>query len=171
MNLYGLTLLLILLPPQDPIVSRVGTPSEWRVLKDLAYLLDLYELEGNWANDYEMELNWVRKRWREAYSSPPLAQVQRLPSELTIIRYLEFNQLYLEQLQHYRSRKPWLDWDKYLIEAQELRTWWETARLARQQSYTTASKRKALQQLEELDPIRFWSGQWPAHVPIWQFGK
>lgn len=168
--------MLILLPPQESD-TRLGaeqdikaSPQEWAALRTQAYLLEIYELSGNWGGNYPSELNWTRRRWQETWSLPSLQQAQRLPAETTIRSYLDFNRTYYQQLLSNRACLPWLDWEPLLEETQDLYQWWETALQAKQAGMVMTTKRQALQRLVDRDSRRFYSGQWPAHVPVWRFG-
>jgi len=166
-----LVLVLILSPVELPAPHR-APEAYWQALKQIALDLELTGPRCPWINDFESEVRWVRKNWREALDCPPLADGQRLPPPGLIRQLLGFNSAYRQFLEARREVRR-LDWDELtevLSETDRLREVWQAAADATSPDHIWVCRRRALKRLKDLigeEPYD--AGSLPPCVPLWRF--
>jgi hypothetical protein len=140
---------------------------EWEILdpREVRYLLARPE-------DFEADINLLRRRYQELADAPPLIDCERFPDRETINDLLAFNRSYRQYLD---ARLPmhmarWWELRTALQETDQLYQVWDTVRDARCDYYYVTVRRQALKKLRDLiGPELYTSGQMPPYVPLWRF--
>jgi hypothetical protein len=164
-------LFLVLSPIELPAPHRVSEPY-WGALKQTAWDLELTGPRCPWINDFESEVRWVRKNWREAAECPPLADSKRLPPPSLIRKLLGFNAAYRQFLEARREvrRHEWDEVTEVLGETDRLREVWQAAADASSEDHIWVCRRRALKRLKELiGEEAYDAGNLPPCVPLWRF--
>jgi hypothetical protein len=170
---------LLVTPPDTP--EQPVTPEQWPAMQEqlqttaIAWeILDPREVRYVLARpeDFESDLNLLRRRYQDLADAPRVADSQRLPDRNTVNELLAFNRAYRRNLE---ARQPVeLDRAEDLRAAQRetdrLYQVWDTVRDARCEFYYVTVRRQALKRLRELlGDGSFQDGNLPPFVPIWRF--
>jgi hypothetical protein len=124
------------------------------------------------AEDFDADVEFLRRRQRNLAGAPPLADCQRFPDYRVACELLAFNRAYR---QHLSKREmvgsPWpQEVRAALRETDELYRVWDAVRDARSEGYYVTVRRAALRALREaLGPDAYACGALPPHVPVWRF--
>ena len=164
-------LVLVLSPFELPVPHR-ASEAYWQALKQVALDLELTGPRCPWINDFESEVRWVRKNWREASDCPPLSDGDRLPPASLIRQLLNTNCAYRQFLEARREVRR-LDWDELtelLSETNRLREVWQCAADATSADHIWVCRRRALKRLRDLvGEEAYDAGSLPPCVPLWRF--
>lgn len=166
-----LVVLLILWPTAPPVPTRAPEPL-WDALKRVALTLEVVGPNERWANNFEQELAYVRRHWRDLENAPSLADCSRLPPAELAMAYCRLNWSYQESLKARRwlSRHRWDEMTEALDETQKLYQVWELVRDAVSTDRNWACRRRALLRLREaIGPEAYYSGELPPCLPLWRF--
>lgn len=176
---YLLAATLLTTPPDTS--EAMPSPEDWPVLQEALQtlaieweLLDPRETRYVLARleDFEENLNLLRRRYQELQDAPRLADGQRFPDRGTVNDLLAFNRAYRRYLD---ARQP-LDQDRCenlrvaLKETDYLYQVWDAVRDARCEYYYVTVRRQALKRLRDmLGQESYAGGQLPPYVPLWRF--
>jgi hypothetical protein len=164
-------LVLVLSPFELPAPHRASV-SYWVALKRVAKDLELTGPRCPWINDFESEVRWVRKNWRDAVDCPPLTDCRRLADPSLTRKLLGFNGIYRQFLEARREirRHEWDEITEVLGETDCLREIWQAAADATSEQHIWVRRRRALKRLRELiGEAAYDAGELPPCVPIWRF--
>ncbi|VTR99920.1 hypothetical protein [Tuwongella immobilis] len=140
---------------------------EWEILdkRETRYVLARLE-------DYENDLNLLRRRHQELKDAPRVGDSNRFPDRSAVNDLLTFNRAYRR---HLDSRQT-IETDRSSMlqlamrETDRLYQIWDSVRDARCEFYYVTVRRQALKRLQELlGPEAYYSGNLPPHVPLWHF--
>jgi len=140
---------------------------EWEILdpRETRYVLARPE-------DFENDLNLLRRRYQNLKSAPKLNDCTRFPDRGTVNELLAFNRTYRR---HLDARQP-LEQDRCdglraaLQETDWLYQVWDAVRDARCEYYYVTVRRQALKRLQTmLGQDAYAAGQLPPFVPLWRF--
>ena len=142
---------------------------EWEILdpREVRYVLARHE-------DFEPDLNLLRKRYQELHDAPKLADAQRFPDRGTVSELLAFNRAYRRFLDARQSMEHDRCWCVRcaLKETDCLYQVWDSVRDARCEYYYITVRRQALKRLQSmLGPDAYATGELPPHVPLWRFSE
>lgn len=140
---------------------------QWEILdpREVRYILARSE-------DFQSDLNLLRRRYRELVDAPSLQDCVRFPDRATVNDLLSFNRAYRQNLD---VRQPvelghWWELRTVLQETDQLYQVWDLVRDARCEYYYVTVRRQALKRLREvLGDSSYLSGKLPPHIPIWRF--
>jgi hypothetical protein len=166
-----------------PVGTPEQTPSEehWPVVRDALHkaaidweLMDPRETRYLLAtrDDFEPDLNLLRKRYAELADAPKLSECQRLPDRRTVSELIKFNRAYRK---HLEDREVWetdrSDMLEVVIqETDRLYRQWDAIRDAQCDFYYVTVRRAALKKLREaIGEDAFVTGRMPPYVPEWRF--
>jgi hypothetical protein len=140
---------------------------EWEILdpREVRYVLARPE-------DFENDLNLLRRRNQELAGAPKLADSRRFPDRNTVNELIGFNRAYRRYLE---ARQP-LELDRSwqfrtaLRETDWLYQVWDAVRDSRCEFYYVTVRRQALKRLRDLlGAEAYYAGQLPPYVPLWRF--
>jgi hypothetical protein len=139
----------------------------WELLdpREVRYVLTRCE-------DFEADLNLLRRRYSELADAPPASDSLRFPDRAIINELLAFNRAYRQHLDVRQPGEParWWQLRTVLQETDHLYQVWDTIRDARCEYYYVTVRRQALKRLRDmLGGSAYYSGQLPPHVPAWRF--
>lgn len=176
---YCLALALLAAPPDtpEPPVASQDWPALQSSLQRLAVemeILDPREVRYvlSRPEDFETDLNLLRRRYQEAVDAPPLSDSDRFPDRNSVNEYLSFNRAYRRYLEARQPLEPDRIWQfrEALRETDWLYQVWDAVRDARCEFYYVTVRRQALKHLRALvGPKAYYSGQLPPYVPVWRF--
>lgn len=147
--------------------ALVSLALEWEILdpRETRYVFARLE-------DFEENLNLVRRRYRELMDAPRLAEASRLPEHRAVNELLGFNRAYRR---HLDARQP-MDLDRGDLLRQAIRETdtlyqvWDAVRDARCEYYYVTVRRQALKRLRcMIGSDDFFTGTLPPFVPLWRF--
>ena len=147
--------------------ALVSIAVEWEILdpRETRYVFSRYE-------DFDENLNLMRRRYQELCDAPPLNDCERFPDHRTINDLLGFNRAYRRFLD---ARQP-IDSDRvpYLQaavkETDHLFQIWDSLRDSRCEYYYVSVRRQALKRLKsQVGEGDYLAGTLPPHVPLWRF--
>ena len=169
MDFTSLIILLLLPAPPEWTSPPAGNPVEWQTLKITCHLLDLYQLGGNWAENYASEVAWAQTQFQRTYNSPPLSDAERLPPLKVIEEAILLNEAHQRWLEAHWGRGTSWEWlDRAEQQNRHLHQWWVLARTARSSSPYLISRRAALAEIRgTYGPDRFHVGDWPPPFYLW----
>jgi hypothetical protein len=169
------------------LTAPVGTPEQtppeerWPVVRDAIHktaieweLMDQRETRYVLANrdDFETDLNLLRKRYFELAEAPKLSECQRLPDRRIVSEMIKFNRAYRK---HLEEREIW-ETDRTDVlqaairETDRLYRQWDAIRDAQCDFYYVTVRRTALKKLRDaIGPEAFSTGHMPPYVPEWRF--
>lgn len=162
--LYDLmTVLLILMPLQPPLPAHVGSGA-WASLKRITLAAEVVGPHERWIDDYRSEVRYVRYRWRETQSMPPLCDADRLPSLEICRAYQEFCKSRKKSLEASRYTRIWNreEYDKQLTAASRIIEVVGYLCTASNKTETWPARRRALQRLKEANPVAYYGGSFHA---------
>ncbi len=140
---------------------------EWEILdpREVRYVLARPE-------DFEADLNLLRRRYADLADAPPLSDCERLPDRATINDLLAFNRSYRQHMDACQPVRMAYSWEfrTAIQETDQLYQVWDTARDARCEYYYVTVRRQALKKLRELIGNEAYNTcQMPPYVPLWRF--
>jgi hypothetical protein len=171
------------------LTAPVGTPElvpaeeQWPVLRDAIHktaveweIMDPRETRYVLATreDFELDLNLLRKRYSELADAPRLSDCQRLPDRQIVNELIRFNRAFRK---HLEERQAWEAdrADLFHIAIQEtdrLYHHWDAIRDAQCDFYYVTVRRGALKKLRDaIGEDAFSTGHMPHHVPDWRFAS
>jgi hypothetical protein len=169
------------------LTAPVGTPEQtpteelWPVVRDAVHktaieweLMDPRETRYVMAtrDDFDADLNMLRKRYVDLAGAPKLSECQRLPDRRTVSELLKFNRAYRK---HLEEREVWeTDRSDVLFaaiqETDRLYRAWDAIRDAQCDFYYVTVRRTALKKLRDtIGAEAFSTGHMPPYVPDWRF--
>ncbi|VTR90859.1 Hypothetical conserved protein OS=uncultured planctomycete GN=HGMM_F22C11C15 PE=4 SV=1 [Gemmata massiliana] len=156
-------------PERWPAVREAihKTAVRWEIMdpREERYLLAARE-------DFETDLNLLRKRYVELNDAPKLMDCQRLPDRRTVNELIKFNRAFRKNLE---EREVWeLDrtdlFTQTMQETDRLYQYWDAIRDAQCDFYYVTVRRAALKKLREfIGEEAFLAGVMPPYVPEWRF--
>ena len=171
------------------LTAPVGTPEQtppedrWTAMRDAVHqtavaweIMDSRETRYVMAtrDDFEPDLNLLRKRYAELADAPKLSDCHRLPDRRTVNELIKFNRAFRK---HLEERQVWeSDRADVLHEAMQetdrLYRQWDAIRDAQCDFYYVTVRRAALKKLREaLGADAFNAGRMPPYVPEWRFAS
>ena len=169
------------------LTAPVGTPEQtppedrWIAVRDAVHqtavaweLMDPRETRYvlSTRDDFEADLNLLRKRHAELADAPKLVECQRLPDRRTVNELIKFNRAYRK---HLEERQAWESDRTDLLhtaiqETDRLYRQWDAIRDAQCDFYYVTVRRNALKKLRDaIGPDAFVAGHMPSYVPEWRF--
>lgn len=156
-------------PERWPAVQAAlhQTAIEWEILdpRETRYVLARLE-------DYEPDLNLLRRRYVDLADAPLVADSFRFPDRQTVNEYIRFNRAYRKNLE---TRQTW-EADRadlirvVVMETDRLYKVWDAVRDARCEFYYVTVRRQALKKLKEtIGTEAYEAGELPPYVPEWRF--
>ena len=181
MSPYDLVLAAILLaaPPGTP--EQTPPPESWVGLQAALHktaitweILDERETRYVLARpeDFEADLNLLRRRHVDLLDAPKLADACRFPDRQVVNDLIRFNRAYRKNLE---TRQVWepdrADMIRIaVLETDRLYRVWDAVRDARCEFYYVTVRRQAMMKLkEQLGDEAYAAGELPPHVPEWRF--
>ena len=171
------------------LTAPVGTPEQaptedrWIAVRDAIHktaveweLMDPRETRYLLAarDDFEPDLNLLRKRYAELADAPKLGECRRLPDRRTVNELIKFNRAYRK---HLEERQMWESDRSDILhvaiqETDRLYRQWDAIRDAQCDFYYVTVRRAALKKLREaIGADEFRTGQMPPYVPDWRFAS
>jgi hypothetical protein len=140
---------------------------QWEILdtREVHYILSR-------AEDFQSDLNLLRRRYRDLADAPSLADSMRFPDRETINDLLAFNRAYRQNLTIRQPVELVRCWElrAAMQETEHLYQVWDTVRDARCDYYYVTVRRQALKKLRTmLGDDAYYFGRLPPAVPIWRF--
>jgi hypothetical protein len=161
--------------------EQVPPPERWVVVKDSIQQIALeWEILDNretryvltHREDFQADLDFLRKRRSELADAPKLAEANRLPDRRVTNDYIQFNRAYRKTLE---TRLVW-EADRaerigeVLRETDRLYKLWDAIREAKSDFHYVTYRRQALKKLKEgMGTEAFLTGELPPYVPEWRF--
>src|SRR5208283_4676045 len=104
------------------------------------------------AEDFQSDLNLLRRRYSELADAPPVQDCCRFPDRSTVNELLAFNRAYRQYIDVRQPGEParWWELRTALQETDYLYQVWDTVRDARCEYYYVTVRRQALKRLREL---------------------
>ena len=143
------------------------TAITWEILDEREARYVLARLE-----DFEADLNLLRRRHVDLSDAPKLADAMRLPDRRAVNEFVRFNRAYRKTLE---NRQVW-DADRAdviqvaVVETDRLYKVWDAVRDARCEFYYVTVRRQAMKRLKEmLGDAAYSTGELPPYVPEWRF--
>lgn len=178
---YLLAASLLTTPPDvpEPPMNAADWPAVQEALQSLAVeweILDPREVRYVLAraDDFENDLNLLRRRYQDLLEAPKLADCQRFPDRGAVTEMLTFNRAYRRYLDARQTMEP----DRCscvrtaLKETDCLYQVWDSVRDARCEYYYVTVRRQALKRLKsQLGADAYAAGELPPHVPLWRFSE
>lgn len=167
--------------------APVGTPepapaeANWVAVRDAVHKLAIEweimdERESRYLmatrDDFDADLNLLRKRHAELADAPRLAECRRLPDRHAVNEFIKFNRAYRK---HLEESAAWeLDradlYGNAIQETDRLYRQWDAIRDAQCDFYYVTVRRAALKKIRDgIGGDAFATGQMPPHVPKWRF--
>lgn len=172
MNPWTAALLLVLLPPDTPLVDPGDTtPVHMQALKDTAQMLDLWSRDGPWG-PYPTEVRWCQDALRRVWGAPPIQDAQRLPSHAVCLARAEFAREYLCHLEAIQgvNLQRWYAVECAIGEARDACLLWMQFAQAVDRNCSASGRRTAMRDIRDtIGEEAYYSGRWPCHVPIRMF--
>lgn len=149
--------------------SLQQTAVDWEILDPREKRYVLIKLE-----DFQEDLDFLRKRRAELAEAPHLFECNRLPDRNTINDYIRFNRAFRKNLE---TRLAWeADRAAFIVsvisENERLYRIWDAIRDARSEMHYVSTRRQALLKLRDMiGPDAYESAQSPPYVPDWRFTR
>lgn len=176
---YLLALALLTTPPQsDPAAAAPELYLQLRPkLQEVSVQLEILDpRESRYIlarpEDFQSDLNLLRRRYRELADAPPVSDSLRFPDREAINEMLSFNRAFRQYVDIRQSVElsHWWEHQATLQETEQLYQIWDTVRDSRCEYYYVTVRRQALKRLREsLGEQAYYSGQLPPYVPVWRF--
>ena len=160
-------------PPEDQWAAVRDaihkTAVDWEIMdpRETRYVLAA-------RDDFEADLNLLRKRYSDLADAPRLSDCQRLPDRRIVNELIRFNRAYRKYLE---DRQAW-EADRIdlfctaLQETDRLYRHWDAIRDAQCDFYYVTVRRAALKKLRDgIGAEAFSTGQMPHYVPEWRFAN
>jgi hypothetical protein len=176
---YVLAAGLLTTPPDvpEPPIAPDDWPAVQEALQSLAVeweILDPREVRYVLARpeDFENDLNLLRRRYQELSDAPKLNDSQRFPDRGTVNELLAFNRAYRRFLDARQALEQ--DRSNCLRAALKETDWlyqvWDSVRDARCEYYYITVRRQALKRLRQMvGPEAYDAAELPPYVPLWRF--
>ena len=171
------------------LTAPVGTPEQtpeedrWVAVRDAVHktaveweIMDPRETRYVMATreDFEADLNLLRKRHADLADAPRLADCQRLPDRRMVNELIRFNRAYrkyLEERQAWEADRADL-FHTAIQETDRFYRQWDAVRDAQCDFYYVTVRRAALKRLRDaIGEDAFSTGQMPHYVPDWRFAS
>ncbi len=176
---YVLAAGLLTTPPDvpQPAIDSADWPAVQEALQSLAVeweILDSREVRYVLARaeDFENDLNLLRRRYQDLKDAPRLNDSHRFPDRGTVNDLLAFNRAY----RRYLDGRQALEQDRgqclraALKETDSLYQVWDAVRDARCEYYYITVRRQALKRLRQMiGQEAYDAGELPPYVPVWRF--
>ena len=158
-------------PPADRwVVVQAAihkTAIDWEILdaRETRYVLAKPE-------DFQDDLDFLRKRRFELEEAPKVNDSDRLPSRQLVADYIRFNRTYRKNLE---TRLLWepdraSDIGEAIRETEKLYKIWDAIRDAKCEFHYVTVRRFALKKLkDQIGPEAYEMGELPPYVPEWRF--
>jgi hypothetical protein len=124
--------------------------------------------------DFEGDLDLLRRRYVELADAPKLADGYRFPDRRSVNEFIRFNRAYRKNLE---TRQVW-EADRAdvirvaVLETDRLYKVWDAVRDARCDFYYVTVRRQALMRLKDLlGDEGYAAGELPPYVPEWRFAE
>lgn len=148
-------------------IHKVAT--DWEIMdpREARYLMAT-------RDDFEPDLNLLRRRFAELADAPKLIECQRLPDRHTVNELIKFNREYRK---HLEERLAWeLDradlFHNAIQETDRFYRQWDAIRDAQCEFYYVTVRRAALKKLRTgIGEEAFCTGRMPPYVPAWRFAS
>jgi hypothetical protein len=143
------------------------TAIEWEILdpREIRYVLARSE-------DFQEDLDFLRRRRAELVGAPRVADAARLPSRELMNDYIQFNRAYrrhLEMRMAFEADRAGVIGEA-IRETERLYKLWDAMREAKCELHYVTFRRAALQKLREgLGSSVYLTGEMPPFVPDWRF--
>lgn len=124
------------------------------------------------AEDWQTDLDFLRKRKAELADAPKIGESVRLPDRRLMDDYIQFNRAFRKNLE---VRALWeadraVEIGEVARETDRLYKLWDAMREAKCDFHYVTYRRQALKKLKDsLGTEAFDSGELPAYVPVWRF--
>jgi len=163
----------------EPCPSEADFPAVRKAVHQVAIqweLLDEREVSYVFAtrNEFEADLNMLRRRYHTFRDMPRLEEAHRLPERKVVNDLIQFNRAYRRHL----VEKQVLEQDRYelyeevMIETDRLYKVWDAVRDARCDFYFVGARRQALQRLKDLIGEADYNAMiLPPNVPVWRWNE
>lgn len=144
-----------------------ATAVKWEIMdpREERYLLAA-------RDDFEADLNLLRKRHADLGDAPRLADCHRLPDRRTVNELIRFNRAFrkhLEQREVWEADRADL-FQEALRETDRFYHQWDAVRDAQCDFYYVTVRRAALKKLRDaIGADAFAAGAMPSYVPEWRF--
>lgn len=159
------------IPPADrwPAVQAAlhHTAVEWEILdpRETRYVLAK-------AEDFQEDLDFLRKRRADLADAPKLIDSKRLPDREAVNECVRFNRAFRKTLETRLVWEP--DWAELigesLRETERLYKVWDAIRDAKCDMHYVTVRRMALVKVRDhLGEDRYMAGELPSYVPEWRF--
>jgi hypothetical protein len=125
-------------------------------------------------DDFAVDLQLLRRRYRELVDAPPLVDCMRFPGRELVCELLAFNRDYHARMTRRRDAegKDRTELNDAVAETDQLYHIWDLVRDARSEFYYVSVRRQALAALREaLGWSDYYRGVLPPHVPVWRFAR
>lgn len=181
MTAYDLIVAAALLSAPPGVPEEPPTPERWPAVQEALHktairleILDERETRYVLARieDFESDLELLRRRHEELRDAPLLADSDRLPAREAVNQLIQFNRTYRTYLE---GRQVW-EADRAdvigvaLSETDRLYRVWDSVRDARCEFYYVTVRRQALKRLRDtLGETAYGATELPPHVPAWRF--
>jgi len=123
-------------------------------------------------DDFENDLNLLRRRNQELADAPRVGDSQRFPDRATVNELLTFNRAYRRHLDTRQIMEPDRSYhfQHAVRETDRLYQVWDAVRDARCDFYYITVRRQALKRLRDLLGTQdYYTNHLPTHVPLWLF--
>jgi hypothetical protein len=160
-------------PPEDRWIAVRDaihkTAVGWEIMdpREERYLMAARE-------DFEPDLNLLRKRYFELADAPRLNDCHRLPDRRTVNELIKFNRAFRK---HLEEREVWEPdradlFHQAMQETDRFYRQWDAIRDAQCDFYYVTVRRAALKKLRDsLGASAFATGAMPSYVPEWRFAS
>jgi hypothetical protein len=161
--------------------EQVPPPERWAIVQAAIHetavsweILDPREMRYVLAqpDDFQTDLDFLRKRRVELADAPPVADADRLPDRRLMNDYIQFNRAYRKNLD---MRMLW-EADRadrigeVVRETDRLYKMWDAMREAKCDFHYVTYRRQSLKKLKDaLGPEAYMAGEMPPYVPEWRF--
>lgn len=161
--------------------EQIPPPERWAVMQAALHqiaidweILDPRESRYVLARreDFQEDLDFLRKRRCELQDAPKLIEADRLPERRIVNDYIQFNRAYRQRLE---TRLAW-EADRAcliqeaLTETDRLYKLWDAAREAKGDYHYVTVRRQALKRFRDgIGATAFETGELPPYVPEWRF--
>lgn len=178
--MLALAIALITTSPEVP--DPLPHPDDWEALSAALIAksveLDLVDKGEIWhpftdKDNWEFDLNGVRRRYQELKDAPPLSDAKWWPSQKELHGPRSFNLTYQFNLRQIRpTLSPYMEpvWVETMAETKALYALWDACDDAKIEHYSPRYRRLALKKLKDaLSTEDYYAGRLPFYVPIHRF--
>jgi hypothetical protein len=123
-------------------------------------------------DDFEADLNLLRRRYADLADAPALADCHRLPDRATVNDLLRFNRAFRKHLEQREFWEPDRGdvFREAIREADRCYHQWDAIRDAQCEFYYVTVRRAALKKVRDtIGADAFSTGAMPPYVPVWRF--